>query len=316
MPNESDSPKEVVDHPFIFIVGAPRSGTTLLSSMLNSHSKIAIPYESNFMVHCYNKYGLTPDLTNGSDLEALVEEILSGYFVSKWEPTIRKEDLDFDKCRDLPGLINEIYRCYAKKKGKLIWGDKTPGYTPDIRVLNKIFPHAKYIHIVRDGRDVALSLIQKNWGPSNFPIAIRFWREMVTLCHVQLSMLPSDRYIELRFEDLIKEPEDNLRAICSLLGIDYEEKMISDYSSEFSTLPDSVKTIHGNLQGRPSEEQCFKWKNVLDGPDQAIAYEIAGDLLDRQGYDVSVKRHKLKIVKVLYHRVKESIAWRRGRSHS
>ncbi|WP_341936703.1 sulfotransferase family protein [Marinimicrobium sp. C2-29] len=308
--NTANSLENLKGYPFIFIVGAPRSGTTLLSSMLNSHSEIAIPYESNFMVHCYNKYGLTPNLTNDSDLENLIDEILSGYFVSKWEPPVRKEDLDLDKCRDLPGLINEIYRCYAKKKGKPIYGDKTPGYTPDIHVLNRIFPNAKYIHIIRDGRDVALSLLDRSWGPSNFPIAMQFWKEMATLCKVQLAMLPPDRYLELRFEDLVREPEENLRKICSLLKIDFQNEMVSSYSNEWDSLPDAVKRIHANLQQGPSENQCYKWKSVLDGPDQAIAYEISGDLLNQHGYDVSVKHHKLKLLKKLYYRVQESVAWR------
>lgn len=298
------------DYDFFFIVGAPRSGTTLLSSMLNAHSEIAIPYESNFMVHCYNKYGLSPDLYNDSTLESLIEEILSGYFVSKWEPSITKEDLNYNNCRDLPSLINEIYHCYARKKGKSIWGDKTPGYTKDIYVLNRIFPNAKYIHIIRDGRDVALSLLSKIWGPRSFPIAIRFWREVVSLCQVQLAMISEERYVELRFEDLVKHPESNLKRICSMLGVEFQSEMLSDYSSEWRTLPDAVKAIHKNVQEGPSEEECFKWKSRLSRPDQAIAYEIAGDLFHRHGYDTSIKNHRFKLVKKVYHQVVEFITWR------
>lgn len=302
------------EHSFIFIVGAPRSGTTLLSSMLNAHSELAIPYESNFMVHCYNKYGLTPDLSKKEDLEALIDEILSGRVVARWDPAVKKEDLDYSNCKDLPGLINEIYRCYAKKKGKSIWGDKTPNYTRYIYVLNRIFPNAKYVHIIRDGRDVALSLIQKPWGPSNFPTALGLWKEIVTLCQAQLAMLPTDQYLELRFEDLVKDPEHHLKQICSLLEVDFEEGMISSFSGEWEKLPEVVKKIHTNLQGGPTETQCFKWRNALSGPDQAIAYEVAGNLLARHNYDVSVTNHKLKIVKKMYYRIAETVAWRQTKS--
>lgn len=308
--------KDPGSYPFIFVIGAPRSGTTLLSSMLNAHSEIAIPYESNFMVHCYKKYGLNPDLSNSSDLEKLINEILSGYFVSKWKPEVKMEDLDYRNCKDLPSLINEIYRSYAKMKGKSKWGDKTPGYTTDINVLNRIFPNAKYIHIIRDGRDVALSLVGKSWGPSNFPSAIRLWRDMVKICHVQLAMLPQDRFIEIRFEDLVRAPEQNLKQISLLLDIDFEDEMIKGFSGEWEQLPDAVKKIHTNLQGAPSESQCFKWIKNLDKPDQAIAYEIAGDLLSYHGYDVSIKSHKLKLAKKIYHRIVESFTWRLMRFRS
>lgn len=308
--DRSDPDMNDRDFSFFFIVGAPRSGTTLLSSMLNAHSQIAIPYESNFMVDCYNKYGLRADLNDDQERERLLDEILSGYFVSRWNPKVTKSDLNLDQCKTLPSLIQELYSCYAKKRGKSIWGDKTPGYTPHIHILNKIFPDAKYIHIIRDGRDVALSLVSKSWGPSNFPAAIKLWRETVSLCEVQLSMLPHDRYLTLKFEDLVKSTRECLLKICNLLAINYEEQISSTYPDKIDYVPNSVRSIHENLKELPSETQCYKWKKSMCKSDQAIAYEIAGDILTKFEYPTPIKNSILKIPRHTYHKIVESVSWR------
>ena len=104
--------------------------------------------------------------------------------------------------------------------------------------------------------------------------------------------------------------ESPLQDICELIGIDFEPQMIGDYSVEWQKLPESFQQMHTNLRKGPSNEQCFKWRTTLSRPDQAIAYELAGSLLEDLGYETGAKHHPLKVARKFYHRVRESFAWR------
>ena len=138
----------------VFIVGVARSGTTLLHLMLDAHSRLAIPYESHFIHEIYKKIDSFGDLTQKGNRIELVEQILSEPFVAHWDKPVRLEDIDLDACTSLGASVDQIFSAYARASGKDIWGDKTPSLG-DIDVLYELFPNGRFIHIIRDGRDVA-----------------------------------------------------------------------------------------------------------------------------------------------------------------
>ncbi|NRB40050.1 MAG: sulfotransferase [Pseudomonadales bacterium] len=145
----------------VFLVGVDWSGTTLLSLILGSHSKIAIPYESKFITAYFRKNIAIEGFTDDAERRSVANSILAEPYVKDWGAELTVDDVDLTLCNDLSSTISTIYETYAVKKGKVIWGDKDPAYTTDIDILNKLFPDAKYIHIVRDGRDVALSIVKQ-----------------------------------------------------------------------------------------------------------------------------------------------------------
>lgn len=174
-----------------------------------------------------------------------------------------------------------------------------------------MFPHSKFIHIVRDGRDVALSVIKQWWGASDFITAIKFWAETVRQARKMLGMLPSERYIELKFEHLVAFPERELKKIADFLGVDYEVKMVSNYKNKaLHKVGDRVNRHHKNLSGQLAVSQTYKWVTSLPPADQAIAFEIAGSCLTDLDYLPGIKSHPLKIFRKCCHRLKESYAWR------
>src|SRR5262249_43300645 len=144
--------------PPIFVIGINRSGTTLLSLMLDSHSRIAIPYESHFFVNYYRTRSQSEILETNVQRLALVKSILAEPYVQRWDYQVTSEQINLDNCTNLAQTIDEIYMAYARHFEKDIWGDKTPSYACHLEILNNMFPTSRFIHIIRDGRDVALSI--------------------------------------------------------------------------------------------------------------------------------------------------------------
>lgn len=295
----------------IFVVGVARSGTTLLRLILDSHSRIAIPDESNFIVQFYKDRGTFGDLSTKSSRLALVQKILDEPFLARWDHRIEVDDVDLDECTTLAAAVDQVYGAYARHSGKDIWGDKTPMYISDLHIINKMFPTCRFIHLIRDGRDVALSLIQRRFGPSDFAGAIRFWKRNVECARKMLAMLPDDRYIEVKFEDFVSDPASHLRRITDFLEVDFEPNMLCLHQELANVkVGELVNSYHSNLLTPISTSQTNKWMKRLGRADQAIAHEEAGIILHELGYPEGATRHALKVVRKAYHRLRQSYLWR------
>ena len=299
----------------IFVIGVDRSGTTLLSLMLDSHPRISIPYESHFIIDYYRKRESFGDLGSYFNRRQLIKSVLNEPYVREWEHQISIGEVDIEKCNSLEESINQIYLAYAQHFGKDIWGDKTPQYTSEIAILNQMFPNSKFIHLVRDGRDVALSLVKQWWGANDFVTAMKYWATKVTSAKKMLNMLPEEQYIELKFEDLVSEPEDQLKRITQFLKVDYQAKMLTNYPIKArDKVGNRIKAHHVNLTEQPLPSQAYKWKKSLKPPNQAIAFEIAGSVLLGLGYPEGIKSHPLKILWKGHHRLVESLKYRFGKN--
>jgi hypothetical protein len=285
----------------IFIIGVARSGTTLLSLMLDSHSRIAIPYESHFFVAFYQKYHgkvfESPDERRG-----LVEQILAEPAVQAWDVTVRPEEVDLAQCATLGSTIDQVFQTYARKNNKDIWGEKSPPYTQYVYMIEKMFPNARYIHLIRDGRDVALSLMEKTWGPGDLVSSLEYWARQISCARRMLYMLPDHKYMEVRFEELVANPEVELRRVTQFLGIEFEPAMLDAYRQRAaSKVGDLINSIHPHLNEKPSTDQAYKWKKKLGPADQALAYEIAGTELEELGYEPGVKSAPRNTLRKCYH---------------
>ncbi len=297
--------------PPVFVLGVNRSGTTLLSLMLDAHSRVAIPYESHFFVPYFKRRAELGDLRDEDDRLALVKRILDEPYVRRWDRRPAPEDVDLGRCTGLEGTIRQVYLAYARRHGKDVWGDKTPSYVTEIDVLNAMFPDARFVHIVRDGRDVALSVLRQAWGAGDFMTAVRHWADAVRCARKMLRMLPAGRWRELRFEDLVADPEPHVRRLTEFLGLDFEPGMLSNYTRKAAEkVGDVINKHHAHLSEKPSAAQAYKWRETLSPADQAVAHEIAGPLLDELGYAPGVTSHPLRLWRKVYHRLYESYSWR------
>ena len=286
----------------VFLLGSQRSGTTLLRLMLNKHPNIAIPYETGFMTAfmrdtsfltpAWNRLQKYPDLHDANQREALVNDIMTF-------PFVRSGDLEMDKDAVLrqdigtyPELIDAIMTQYATKHGKRRWGDKTPEYTEDIDLIWELFPGCKFVHLVRDGRDVALRQLKVNvshWFSKSMPVLADRWARKTTICHKVGNVLGPAHYLELKFEDLIGDPEAVLRQICEFLDEPYAQEMLDYAESSKKAVPQHVLTAHTHSYSELDPKMVRTWEHEMSRADQVIFDQIAGHALQLFGYE---RRHR------------------------
>jgi hypothetical protein len=154
--------------------------------------------------------------------------------------------------------------------------------------------------------------MQRWWGANDFINAMRYWDRTLICARKMLKMLPRERYIELRFEDLISNPAKEMKKITDFLEVDFEKKMVDDYfKNAFDKIGDGrIQNFHPNLTKPPQASQAYKWQKTLKPVDQAIAYQIAGNTLVELGYSKGVTNYPLKIFREGYHRLREAYEWR------
>jgi hypothetical protein len=288
--------------PPFFIVGVGRSGTTLLRLMMHNHPNLAIPYESHFITDYYRRANEYGDLKEASNVNALVSDILQEELLTQWDCEFSKADILARITEPtIASVFDAIYSEYAKDKGKIRWGDKSD-YLDRIDIINRLFPDAKFIHIVRDGRDVASSVMKMTWGPKDLIRAAEWWHEHVRLGRAMGGILGDDRYIEVRYEDLVNNSREELARLCAFLDEPFAESMLEYYKAAADTIPDQRKGQHYNVDSPPNAARTYAWKNEMTPLDVAVFNSYARHSLSALGYELeqpSVASWRIKLKKVL-----------------
>ncbi|HXL19841.1 MAG TPA: sulfotransferase, partial [Streptosporangiaceae bacterium] len=184
----------------IFILGCPRSGTTLLQLMLHAHPRIAIPPETRFVLTSYEARNTFGDLRREPNRTALANSI-----VRERQTLFYDLDLDADEVfaeimagpPTLGSAIGIVFRAYARRFSKPRWGDKRPGYYQYMPALLRMFPDAQIVHLTRDGRDCVASLLTMPWFKQDIYAAICSWMEAIDSGRRAARQLPADTYFEL-----------------------------------------------------------------------------------------------------------------------
>ncbi len=297
-----------------FILGVERSGTTLLRLIMDAHSQIAIPFETmvliDFALKVKQDYN---NLTTHFDRERLARDLLATRCFRMWNPRVQFKDIDLNNCHGFGDIVDSIFSVYAEKQGKCIWGEKSPTYESHLFLLNKLFPESKFINLIRDGRDVVQSLMKQQWGPNSFMPAFNRWIRLVESSRKMGLMLPSERYIEVRYEDIVQDPETTVQNICCFLEVPYEKEMLSKFNKDLSKkLPKTSMKYHKNLEKTFNNDLVYKWEQTMSFVDQTIAYAIAGDLFDELGYPTGYIKTsgKLVFLRKLYWLFHEALIWR------
>lgn len=283
--------------PFPFLVGSGRSGTTLTRAMLDSHPELAVPPETYFIT----ELAANADRYQGGggfDVDAFLDEILENQWFRRWEldPEAVRSALRDEPPADYADAIRGVFRQFAAAAGKSRYGDKTPVYVYELAQLGELFPEARFIHLVRDGRDVAASFMdQAGMRPNGVAEAALLWRERVSAGRSAGAVLGSSRYVEIRYEDLVDDPEATLRRICDFIDLEYRPEMLS-YPQRAAELVarDGGPEQHRGVFMEPTAG-LRDWRTELSA-DEIEAFElVAGDLLSDLEYerhaDTSWSRH-------------------------
>ena len=276
------------------LLGHPRSGTTLLREIINRHPVLFIPPENGAIRKMIGSFGLC----RANEWEYVVDTILSrfsqGYEFGHWNidlSSVKRKLLELEtRQRNLTAIFNALYREYGENHaaGSVRWGDKsTPGHYYYLTKLNTVFPNAKYIHIVRDGRDSAASCVRAGFYDNSPEKAAYAWSDNVRICREFGAGLGVNRFYSLKYEDLVREPETEIRKICLFLQEEYYPQMLSANVSKYDKSPDiQLLEQHANVLNPISSGSIGNWKTQMSCGTKTRLNRILKKELQQYGYQV------------------------------
>ncbi len=263
----------------VFIGGCGRSGTTFLGSILGTNPSCLVVPETIFKTTI-----MTDPHTNKQDIYALFEKIKKSKQFRYWR--VDPSSIDPKSIESYAELLLNIIHLYNQKANKQkydTWIDHTPNNIMHTKLLLDLFPEAKFIHIVRDGRAVANSVMPLDWGPNTIHSSSQTWINRLSFGLAAESKLGPEKIIRIRYEDLVLNMEVTLNKICKFLGIEYSQEMLE--ANGF------IKTKYTEMQHRLVGKQADisrvnQWKKELT-PRQIEIYESnTCDLLHNLGYEL------------------------------
>jgi len=269
--------------PPLLILGVRRSGTTLLRVMLDRHSELAVPDESYFVPQLADRH------LRRVDPDAFVDDLRRLNTLAEWDVPLKRVRARLSPAMPIGAAIATVDAVYAEEQGKRRWGDKTPMYMQNLRLLEKLFPDALFVHLIRDGRDAALSflelpagLVTETWMHPRTPAEFACqWRTEVAAAR-RLGQRIGSRYLEVRYEELVGDVEGVLRRICDFAWLGYEPAM-ADYAGNVDV---SAKPHQQRLR-EPPTKGVRDWRKQMSPADVSAFEHVAGDLLRKLGYKTS-----------------------------
>ncbi len=273
----------------IIVVGCPRSGTTLLQLMLHSHRRIAVPPETRFVIDAYDRRREFGDLRDPANRRALGE-----WITKRRESVFHDLGLDADAVTEeivsgpptLGSALATVFQAYARRHGKARWGDKRPTYIQHLDHILRLFPDAQVVHVIRDGRDCVASLKEMSWYKKDTNHAISTWAQAVDAGRRAARTLGPSSYHELRYEDLVADPEAVLRELCGFLEEEYDPAM-TEPSRVAKTAVPAQKHWHERTHGAVTTGRIRSWEQRLDPAEIALAEAALGGRMREYGYEPS-----------------------------
>jgi Sulfotransferase family len=279
---------EVANGAPFFIVGSGRCGSTLLRVMLTSHSRLSIPPETWFLIPLVKRFSIDRPL-NAAELQSALSIITGDYRwpdmkIDAQEFRHRVSQLAQPQMRDLAEVV---YRWHVQSEGKARWGDKTPVYIEILPELARMFPGSRFIHLVRDGRDVAKSFKATGWdtGGRWLHDNTREWTKAVKFHWLWTQSEFRDRVLLVRYEDLLLEMEATLRRICLFIGEEFEPQMLAWEGKVDEQVPEREQVRHTKLKQRIGLEGVARWKREMSARETFVAEAFMGAHLTRLGYE-------------------------------
>ena len=280
--------------PMPFVVGTGRCGTTLLRVMLDAHPLLAIPPESYFIPVAADACADAADGPEGAAAEAFLETVRRS---RNWDTF----GIDADALArriaaiepfDLSSAIRAVYALYAEQFGKTRWGDKTPDYHAQMQLIERLLPEARFIHLIRDGRDVALSampLMKRRLENPSVLDGARWWA--LRLRNAQREGQGVGHYLEIRYEELVRSPEPTLRRICDFIELPWDTVMVN-YAEAAAHDGDtfrSSRTIDRHVRKRsatpPTTDRIERWRTDMTAAEREQVETLIGPLLRELGYE-------------------------------
>lgn len=267
----------------VIMLGHGSSGTSILATLLRKYLQISFGTESQFIVRFFNMLPWFGDLSDKRNLRRLVEAISQ----ERWFSRCRKKwafELNIDEVVDgvespeYRKVLDAIFLQLARHNGLARrWGDKTPEYVNHLDCIGRLFPDAKFIHLIRDGRDVALSVMGRYWGPKNIYTAAHEWRSAIDKVDDFAQRVRPEQFLEITYEELLSAPVRCFGLLIEFLEVD-------------SAGGELIETIRRRVSTDLMPNNHDKWRLDWSDRQRAQFERIAGETLRRHGYDTAGSR--------------------------
>lgn len=276
----------------IFIVGVQRSGTTLLSAMLAAHSRLSCGPETHFfrrLLEVDESRLLDPGTWPQPAIEFVTSISHTGFTSSERKTLLAKYQLEPDRVAaylrqrgpSIAAALSSVTEPYMTDRKKVRWVEKTPDHILHVASIRRHFPMSPIIRIVRDPRDVALSLLKVPWGVTSFVEGIVYWERLDRLSRKFFAA--DSRSLTLRFEDLLGDPPGTLQRVCDFIGERFEEGML-DTSSTGAEINSRRVPWKDKVSQALDTSRVGAWRSDLTRSDNQLAEAILGDRMEAFGY--------------------------------
>ncbi|MGH9156427.1 MAG: sulfotransferase family protein [Acidimicrobiales bacterium] len=275
--------------PLPMFVGCGRSGTTLVRAIFDSHSQLAVAHHAQFIVSM-GRHRRRYEGIHGLRRERFLSDLFASHRFAHLQ-------LNRDEVRDLfatpvpsfPTAVRRVLAHFAERQGKTRYADKTPGHVVRIQLLSELFGEARFVHIIRDGRNSWVGYRDRGFGPKTVADAAFNWKGRVARGRCAGLALGPERYLEVRYEELVERPAETLDPVCRFLGLEFEESMLGYHERAGAILAGLDPADRGDFENlfRPLTKGVRDWRTEMSSSEQAVFDAIAGELLADLGYERS-----------------------------
>lgn len=284
--------------PAPFVVGVNRSGTTLMRMMLDSHPDLTMPPETHFV----------PELIDLAEEGKATPEGFLSIITSQreWGDFGLTEQQLLDEFGSIQPLnagdaLRSFYRLYAERIGKPRCGEKTPIYVKSIRKIDRAMPEARFCHVIRDGRDVCLSI--RDRAVKDHPVDVVAERWVRRIGQARRQSKHVSHYMEIRYESLILETEKTLRDVCEFFELPWDDSVLNYHQQSAERLEEMKRELpadgkrttlsverrmatHARTTEKPDPRRVSRWREQMDPEDRKLFESVAGELLEELGYTI------------------------------
>jgi hypothetical protein len=275
-----------------------RSGTTLMRLILSRHSELEIPPESHFLAKLFKAVDPEQILTDETRERALQVVLASPEWQRDWrhdEAALRRR-IEERRPESVGAFIDEVFRLQIEPSGKPSWGDKTPAYLFQVERLRACFPDARFVAMVRDPRDVYLSIAPRNWvGKTTWQVG-QYLRRCDAL--IEGFEKQDSRFTVVRYEDLVTRPEGTVRGVCRALGLDFEPSMLSFHEDAVHNVQDWELELgtHQKLLRPMQSDDVARWTREGRRRDITEVEAVCWDAISYFGYEPSISRRQVPML--------------------
>jgi hypothetical protein len=278
-------------NPYVFLVGCPRSGTTLLRRIGDAHPEIAVINEEQWLPGWFERrVGLTPE---GLVTPELVARLLAHPRFPRLEVDAAKIEALVEDGRQThyARFVSDVFDLHGRVKERRLVGEKSPNYVRYLPTLHELWPQAKVVHLIRDGRDVTLSMLDwrkservagrfPTWDEDRVTTTALWWEWHVRLGREDAGLLGPERYCELFYESLVADPQRECERLCTFLGVPYDDAMLRFHEGRMKPKPGR----DAKAAWLPVTRGLRSWKEQMPPDDLGRFEAAAGELLEELGY--------------------------------